>query len=73
MKPIMIVGIVLIIIGVVALAYGGFSFTTSEKVVDIGPLKVEKEKTRTVPLPPLLGVLALAGGIILLVVGARQR
>ena len=72
MRPVMIVGILLIIIGVVALAYGGFSFTTSEKVVEIGPLKVEKEKTRPVPLPPILGGLALVGGIVLLVVGARR-
>jgi hypothetical protein len=69
----MIVGIILIAIGVIALAYGGLSFTTSEKVAEIGPLKVEKEKTRTVPLPPLLGGVALAGGIVLLVVGARKR
>lgn len=72
MKPMMIVGIILILIGVVALAYGGFSFTTSEKVAEVGPLKVEKEKTRTVPLPPILGGLALVGGIVLLIVGARR-
>jgi uncharacterized membrane protein len=72
MKPITIVGIVLIILGVVALAYGGFSFTTSEKVVDLGPLKVEKEKQRTVPLPPILGGLALVGGIVLVIVGSRR-
>jgi hypothetical protein len=68
----MVVGILLIIIGIVAFAYGGFSFTTTEKVAEIGPLKVEKEKTRSLPLPPILGALALAGGVILLVVGARS-
>jgi hypothetical protein len=73
MKPIAIVGIVLIIIGVIALAYGGFSFTTSEKVAEVGPLRIEKDKTRTVPLPPILGGAALAGGIILLIVGARRH
>ena len=73
MKPLIIVGLILIAIGVVALAYGGFSFTTSEKVAEIGPLKVEKEKTRTFPLPPVLGGLALAAGVIVIVVGARQR
>lgn len=73
MKPLVIVGLILIAIGVVALAYGGFSFTTSEKVAEIGPLKVEKEKTRTFPLPPVLGGLALAAGVIVIVVGARQR
>lgn len=72
MKPLMVVGILLIIIGIVAFAYGGFSFTTTEKVAEIGPLKVEKEKTRSLPLPPILGALALAGGVVLLVVGARS-
>ena len=67
MTPTAIVGIILIVIGVIALAYGGFSFTTSEKVAEVGPLKVEKEKTRSVPLPPILGVLALIGGVGLLV------
>ena len=72
MKPLMIVGILLIGIGVIALAYGGFSFTTSEKVAEVGPLKIEKDKTRSVPLPPVLGGLALVGGIVLVVVGARR-
>lgn len=72
MKPLMIVGVVLIIIGVIALAYGGFSFTTSEKVAEVGPLKVEKEKTKSVPLPPIVGGVALVGGIVLLILGARR-
>ena len=72
MKPLMVVGILLIIIGIVAFAYGGFSFTTTEKVAEIGPLKVEKEKTRSLPLPPILGALAVAGGVVLLVVGSRS-
>jgi uncharacterized membrane protein len=72
MRALVFVGIVLIIIGVVALAYGGFSFTTNEKVAEIGPLKVEREKTQRVPLSPVLGGLALVGGIILLVIGARR-
>jgi hypothetical protein len=71
MKGTAIVGIILIVIGVIALAYGGFSFTSSEKVAEVGPLKVEKEKTRTVPLPPILGVVALVGGVALLFVGRR--
>jgi hypothetical protein len=73
MKPVMIVGILLIALGIVAFAWGGFSFTSTEKVAEIGPLKVEKEKTHSLPLPPILGALALAGGVILLVVGARSR
>ena len=72
MKPLMIVGIILIAIGIIALAYGGFSFTTSEKVAEVGPLKLEKDKTRSVPMPPVLGGLALIGGIVLVVVGARK-
>jgi hypothetical protein len=72
MRALVFVGIGLIIIGVVALAYGGFSFTTNEKVAEIGPLKVEREKTQTVPLSPVLGGLALVGGIILVVIGARR-
>ncbi len=71
MKLTAIVGIILIVIGVIALALGGFSFTTSEKVAEVGPLKVEKEKTRSVPLPPILGGLALVGGIVLLVASRR--
>ena len=72
MKGTAIVGIILIVIGVIALAYGGFSFTSTEKVAEVGPLKVEKEKTRTVPLPPILGVVAVVGGVALLFVGRRS-
>jgi hypothetical protein len=73
MKAIAIVGIVLIVIGIVALAYQGISYTTKEKVVDLGPLKVEAEKEKTIPLPPVLGVLAIGAGVVLVVVGARGR
>ena len=71
MKPVAVLAIILIVIGVIALAYGGFSFTTREKVAEVGPLKIEKNKTRSVPLSPVLGVLALVGGVGLLVVGRR--
>ena len=71
MKPTAIVAIILIAIGVIALAYGGFSFTTREKVAEVGPLKLEKDKTRSVPLPPILGILALVGGVAMLVVSRR--
>jgi drug/metabolite transporter (DMT)-like permease len=71
MKPVALLAIILIVIGVIALAYGGFNFTTKEKVAEIGPLKVEKNKTHSVPLSPVLGVLALVGGVALLVVGRR--
>lgn len=76
MKPATIVGILLIVLGVIALAYGGFSFTTREKenVVNLGPLKVDAtvEKERRLPLPPILGVAALAGGVVLVIVGQRK-
>ena len=76
MKPATIVGLLLIILGVVALAYGGFSFTTRERerVVELGPLKVDAtvERQRSLPLPPILGVCALAGGIVLVIVGQKK-
>jgi uncharacterized membrane protein len=72
MRPVTVVGIILIVLGVVALAYEGITYTTSEKVVDLGPLQVEAKRERTIPLPPLLGGLALAGGIVLLIVGSRR-
>ena len=62
----------LIVLGVVAFAYQGITYTTNEKVVDLGPLKVEAKRERTIPLPPVLGGLALAGGIVLVIVGARR-
>jgi hypothetical protein len=73
MKALTVVGIVLIVLGVVALAYQGITYTTKEKVVDIGPLKVEAEKEKTIPLPPILGGVAIAAGVVLLIVGARGR
>jgi hypothetical protein len=69
---VLIVAIVLIAIGVVSLAYQGITYTTREKVLEVGPIKATAEKERTIPLPPILGGLALAGGVVLLVVGARR-
>ncbi|HEU4938585.1 MAG TPA: hypothetical protein VFT39_19170 [Vicinamibacterales bacterium] len=68
-----IVGIVLIVIGLISLALGGISYTTREKVVDIGPIEATAERHRTIPLPPLLGGLALAGGVVLLIAGSRKK
>ena len=73
MKPLTIVGIVLIALGVIALAYQGITYTTKEKVIDIGPLKVEATKEKTIPLPPVLGGVAVVAGVVLLIVGARSR
>ena len=72
MKPALLIGIILIVIGVVALAYQGITYTTTERVVDIGPLKVDKKKENTIPLPPVLGGLALVGGVILVATSARK-
>jgi len=68
-----ILAIALIVLGVVALAYQGITYTTNEKVVDLGPLKVEAKKEKTIPLPPVLGGVALIGGVVLLVASARGR
>jgi hypothetical protein len=67
-----IAGIVLIVLGALALAYGGFSYTKREKIVDLGPIQATAETKETVPLPPVLGALALAGGIVMLVMGSRK-
>jgi hypothetical protein len=72
MKSLVIVGIILIVAGVAGLAYGGFSFTTTEKVAEVGPLKLEKEKTRSVAIPPVLGAVAVAVGAAIVIVGARR-
>lgn len=72
MKPVGLVGILLIIVGIVALAYGGFSYTQREKVIDAGPLQVSANKEHTVPFPPILGGLCLVGGVVLLLAGNRQ-
>jgi hypothetical protein len=69
---VLIVAIVLIAIGVVSLAYQGITYTTREKVLEVGPIKATAEKEKTIPLPPILGGLALAGGVALLAVGARR-
>ena len=72
MRGSMIVGIVLIVLGVVALGYEGITYTTREKVVDIGPLQASVEKKKTVPLSPLVGGAALLGGIVLVIAGSRR-
>jgi hypothetical protein len=73
MKPIILVGVVLLVLGVLALAYQGINYTRQEKVLDIGPIHATAEKNERIPLPPVVGGLALVGGAILLVVGARQK
>lgn len=68
-----ILGYVLIAIGVISLAIGGISYTKREKVLDIGPIEATAERQKTIPLPPLLGGLALAGGIVLVIAGSKKR
>jgi len=72
MKPSTLIAILLIAAGVVAIAYQGFTYTTREKVVDIGSLHVMADKTNTVPLSPVLGALAIVGGAVLLVMGNKK-
>jgi uncharacterized membrane protein HdeD (DUF308 family) len=72
MKPVVLLGIVLIVAGALALAYQGTTYTTREKVIDLGPLKASVHKQNTIPLPPILGAVAMAAGVILLVVGNRR-
>ena len=68
-----LIGVVLIVFGVLALAYGGFSYTKREKIVDLGPLQVNADRTKTVPIAPIAGVGALIGGIALVLVGSKSR
>ena len=72
MKTITIVGILLIVLGLFAFAYQGITYTTREKVLDLGPVEATVEREKTVPLPPVFAALALASGIILVVVGAKR-
>jgi uncharacterized membrane protein YidH (DUF202 family) len=65
--------IVLIVVGVIALAYGGISYTREKKVVDIGPIEATTKTRETLPLPPMLGVAAIAGGVVMLLVSGRRR
>jgi hypothetical protein len=69
MKPIFVLGILLVLFGVVALAYQGISYTTREKVIDLGPIEATKETHKSIPIPPIIGGLALVGGIALVVMG----
>jgi uncharacterized membrane protein len=73
MKSTTILGIILIVLGIFALAYQGISYTKREKVVDLGPIHATKDTTKTIPLPPVLGGLALVGGIVLVAMGAKNN
>ena len=67
-----LLGIILIILGIIAFAYQGIEYTTREKVVDLGPVHMSADRTRTLPLPPIVGAIAIIGGIVLLVTGSKK-
>lgn len=73
MKSTTVLGILLAVLGIFALVYQGFSYTRREKVLDVGPIHATRDDTERVPLPPIVGGLALLGGAALLVIGARQK
>jgi hypothetical protein len=73
MKAATIVGILLIVIGIIGFAAGGFSFTHEKKDVDLGPVQVSHEQKKTVPISPILSMVALVGGVGLVVVGVRAK
>jgi len=66
------IGIVLIVLGLLALVYQGFTYTQRETVIDLGPIHATADREKTLPLPPIFGVVAVAGGIALLVAGRKR-
>ncbi len=73
MKTYTLIAIVLIVAGVMAFAYQGITYTTKEKVVDFGPIQITAEEKHTIPLLPLMGGIALASGIVLLLLGNKKN
>jgi len=65
------IGVILIVVGLIGLVWGGFTYTTTKKIVDLGPIQATREKTHSVPVPPIPGAIALAGGIGLLITGRK--
>jgi len=73
MKSTALIGVILIILGVVALCYQGITYTRRETVVNVGPIHAEADRTHTIPVPPIIGLVVVAGGIALLVMGSRKQ
>jgi hypothetical protein len=73
MRPMAIFGAVLLVFGIVALIYQGVSYTSHDTVIDIGPIHATADRQRTLPLPPIVGLAAVAGGVVLLITGAKAR
>ena len=71
MKTFTLVGLVLIALGIAALVYEGFTYTTRETVIDLGPIHATADRERTIPLPPILGIAAIAGGVALMMAGRK--
>jgi drug/metabolite transporter (DMT)-like permease len=68
-----IAGMVLIVVGLVGILWGGFSFTREKTVVDVGPFKATTQERETIPFPPVAGAIALVAGVVLLVLPARRK
>jgi hypothetical protein len=73
MRPNTAIGLLLVVLGVLALGYQGITYTRQERVLDIGPVHATAEKHERIPIPPLVGGLVLAGGIGVLLLGGRHR
>jgi len=73
MKPLALIGLLLIVVGLVGLAYQGVTYTSRETVIDIGPLHATADRQKTLPLPPVVGIAAVAGGVVLLIAGMRKH
>jgi hypothetical protein len=72
MKPLSIAGVVLIVLGLIALVYQGINYTKRETVIDIGPVHATADHEKTLPIPPIVGIVAVAGGVALLIAGMRK-
>jgi hypothetical protein len=73
MKSSALAGVVLIVLGLAGLVYQGITYTSRETVLDVGPLHATADRQKTLPLPPILGIVAIAGGVVLLIASARTR
>ncbi len=71
MRPATLIAILLVVIGIISLGYQGITYTTHKKVVDIGPIQATKQEHKTIPLPPVIGVIALIGGVVVLATDRR--
>ena len=73
MNSTVLIGVVLIVIGIIGLAYQGITYTSREKILDVGPIEATAEKQKTIPLPPIIGGVALAGGLLMVFAGAKKN